>query len=510
MEKWEKFLEKAYTGDISAELLKQIAFDRFEDYGVYPDSIRYFRGSLFFIAREKKRKVLVICGESGIYTEFKGGETQVGHAKVKSCELSKENCVSLRKNFSFTCPVSHKGNKTTIGLGDRLGLASAGHLRLIKDKPVFPVLAQQSMRELRFTGRNYDDVLSSASWAVFQEGYEKGFGADGDHLKTVDEVKTAIDSGYTMITLDCSERINHEIFSASPDEVGREYEKLPQDKRNRIESKYLGKEFDLGNKTKIVFTADELKKIALVYIDAIDFTTEIFKKTIKASDKDIDFEMSIDEILIATSPESHFFVASELISAKVAVTSLAPRFCGEFQKGVDYIGDVGRFQKEFETHFRIAEYFGYKLSVHSGSDKFSVFPAIAEETGGKYHLKTAGTSWLEAVRIIAKVKPPLYRRMHKFALLNLEQAKKYYHITADPSKIPDIDAMSDGELPELMDMNDARQVLHITYGLILLDRKPDGTSTFRDEIYEALNEHEKEYYDALSGHIGRHLNLLRV
>lgn len=510
MKGWEVFCSNINTDNVNAGVIRKLAVDNFNKYGVYPDSIHYKEGSLFFIAKEDRRKVFVVFGDSAAYKEFKGDEVTINTIKAKSCELSNGNCLILRRIFPFTGPSNHKGRMTTIGLGDRLGLASAGHLRLLKDKQVFPVLAQQSMRELSLTGRDYSDVLSAASWAVFQEGYEKGFGADGDHLKTAAEIKTAIDCGFTMITLDCSEHIDNSISFSSCDEIDRKYAKIPKTKREYIESKYLNKEFKLEHGEKIVFTPDKLKEIALVYLNAIDFAIEIFNGTIKTSGRNIDFEVSIDETLTTTSPESHFFVASELLSAEVELTSLAPRFYGEFQKGIDYIGDLARFKEEFGLHFRIAEHFGYKISVHSGSDKFTVYPIIAEKANGKFHLKTAGTNWLEAVRIIAEVKPLLYRRMHKFALSNLHEAKKYYHITEDASKVPDIDKLEDSKLPELMDMNDARQILHITYGLILLDKKTDGTASFKNEIYDALNEFEQEYYDALSRHIGRHLSGLNI
>lgn len=157
---------------------------------------------------------------------------------------------------------------------------------------------------------------------------------------------------------------------------------------------------------------------------------------------------------------------------------------------------------------KIAQNFGYKISVHSGSDKFSVFPIIGEKTGGRYHLKTAGTNWLEAVRVITVKDPALYRRMHKFALQKLDEAKKYYHISANPANIPDIEKLKDQELPSLMDKEDSRQVLHITYGLILLAKNPDGSTMFRDEIYSVLNKNENAYYDALQKHIGKHLTQL--
>lgn len=490
------------------ESMKRPAKSDSISFGVYPDSIHKAETSFFFIGKEKNLKVLIILGKSGAYGMFDGSEQLVAGKPVKVCSLSIANSKTLRKVFPFTGPCSHKGCKTTIGLGDRLGLASPGHLRLIRNYPVFPVIAQQSIRELNLTGRTFDDVLASATWAVFQEGYTGGFGADGDHLKSDTEVRMALDSGFTMITLDCSEHINNKVTALSQSEIDRMYLLIPETERERLESGYLGKEFILTPDMKITYNRADLKKIALIYLNAIKFTIDIYHRIINQCGRDIDFEMSVDETLTPTTPESHFFVASGLISGGVRLTSLAPRFCGEFQKGIDYKGDIEQFEKELIIHNKIAGHFGYKLSIHSGSDKFSVFPAIGRVTGGNCHVKTAGTNWLEAVRIIAQKNPSLFRRMYDFAAKNLSEAKKYYHIGADAGKIPDIRHFQDAELPELLNIDDSRQVLHITYGLILTAKNPDGSTMFKDEIYQNLNGYEEEYYQALEKHIGRHLTSL--
>src|SRR5690625_169958 len=131
----------------------------------------------------------------------------------------------------------------------------------------------------------------------------------------------------------------------------------------------------------------------------------VYQTYMVTAGRDIDYEISIDETETITSPLAHFFVANELQAADVKVISLAPRFCGEFQKGIDYIGDIEQFEKELSEHALIAEHFGYKLSIHSGSDKFAVFPIIAKYTKGVLHVKTAGTNWLEAIRVIAGTNP---------------------------------------------------------------------------------------------------------
>ena len=396
--------------------------------------------------------VLSVTGSD--ITLFEGDLVAESSENEKLFPLTVENSKIIMKLFDFTRPKSHKGQNASIGLGDRLGLATIGHIRLVRDYDIFPVFAQQSIRELNLTGRTYEDVLASAVWAVFREGYTTGYGADGDHLKTHEEVKYALDCGYTMITLDCSEHIPHGLEAV------------------------------------------------------VKFATDIYNEHIRG--KDIDFELSIDETQTVTTPEDHLFVAESLQTNGVEIISLAPRFCGEFQKGIDYIGDVKQFEKEFKIHTDIAEKFGYKISVHSGSDKFSVFPTIGRLSNGKYHLKTAGTNWLEAVRVIAEKAPELYREIHTFALENLPEARKYYHITCDISKITPIENTRDENLPLYLDENNSRQVLHITYGLILQAKNNDGTSRFHERIYQVLRKNESDYTAALEKHIGKHLTMLGV
>ena len=121
--------------------------------------------------------------------------------------------------------------------------------------------------------------------------------------------------------------------------------------------------------------------------------------------KEFDFEVSIDETEEPTSICAHFFIANELKKKNIPLTSLAPRFIGEFQKGIDYIGSVHTFKQNFAAHVKIAKLFSYKLSIHSGSDKFSIFPTVAQAKNIAIHLKTSGTTWLECLRFIAKARP---------------------------------------------------------------------------------------------------------
>jgi hypothetical protein len=213
-----------------------------------------------------------------------------------------------------------------------------------------------------------------------------------------------------------------------------------------------------------------------------------------------DFEVSVDETATPTSIHEHFFIAHELQRLGVRWTSLAPRFVGRFEKGVDFIGDLQELDRTMAQHCAVMRYFGsYKISLHSGSDKFSVYPIAARHSHGLVHLKTAGTSYLEALRVIAMTDPELFRKIYTFSRDRYETDRASYHVSAELSKTPV--HPTNPELPGLLDQFDARQVLHVTFGSVL--------DHFKTELYQNLRSHEAEYSEVLRKHFKKHLDPLK-
>ena len=163
----------------------------------------------------------------------------------------------------------------------------------------------------------------------------------------------------------------------------------------------------------------------------------------------------------------------------------------------------------FPLHARIADALGYKISVHSGSDKFRVFPLVGQYTRLRVHVKTAGTSWLEALRVIARVNPALYRRMQARAVAVLPASRRLYHISGDPALLVPLERIKDEALDTYLDEENARQILHIAYGQLLTDKDESGKYLFREEFFQTLFRHESNYADALKNHIGRHIAALK-
>ncbi len=168
-------------------------------------------------------------------------------------------------------------------------------------------------------------------------------------------------------------------------------------------------------------------------------------------------------------------------------------------------GQAGQALKEFERsfagHAAIARAFGpYKLSLHSGSDKFSVYGITARRTHGLVHLKTAGTSYLEALRVTASFDPALFREIMAFAIERYEIDRASYHVSAELAKVPALETLGDADLSGLLDQLVARQVLHVTYGSVLTSERG-----FKQRLLAGLAAHEEEHYAALEAHFRRHL-----
>ena len=471
--------------------------------GIYRRSLYRNGEVLYFVGRTASDKALYAVSQQAADTPFGALEAQHG-VYARRVEMNKKSAPVLWRLFPFTRPVSLRDQRTTIGMGDRLGVASGGHIRAARKYHLYPVLAQQSLRELDYTGRSFGDVVADASFAVFQEGYEKGFGADADHMKTIEAIDGALGEAMPMITLDLTEVLNPAVADWSEADILAAYADLDGALRERLERDYEDVGYDAGG-TTLKLGRTEMAKCALLYGEALDFAEKVNAHLKDKTGDAYDLEISVDETTTPTLPEHHMFIARELQVRGVTVNSLAPRFIGDFQKAIDYIGDTKEFDRQFVIHCAIAQAFGgYKISVHSGSDKFAVYPSVGTHTGGRLHLKTSGTSWLEALRAVAMRDPELYRLIHRKTYEYYPGALANYHITADVSGVARLDDVPDEKLPSYLEDPNWRQFLHISYGGLLNDPEVRGP------LFSFLHENEELYFELLERHFDKHIGLLGI
>jgi len=386
--------------------------------------------------------------------------------------------------------LSPLGLSASFGFGDRLGLATPGHIAAVKGTKFAPIFAQQSVRENTRTGRTLQQVMDDAQRAVDAANWDAPWGADADHLKSVEELQPFVEAGYTFFTVDPGEHVDNDVDTDSVDVLKQKVATFNWDELSAL---YLS-----GNDEQVWgrFDTEALMRATVKYGRAIQHVITMFRRLSDLKDK-FDFEMSVDETDAPTTPLEHYFIANELTRTGVKFSSLAPRFIGSFEKGVDYIGDLGALDVELSKHAAVTAYFGtYKLSLHSGSDKLSVYPLLAKHWGERIHVKTAGTSYLEALRVLAKHEPDLFSKIYALGRERYDEDRKTYHVSAKLSKLPQTD-----DLSSLLEDFHAREVLHVTFGSAL--------ARYGVELKTALVNHDNEYFDGLKAHFDKHLNLLK-
>ncbi len=479
------------------------ALEKLCDLSVYPRSITVSDKTLYFLGRKGDTKWLgLVTNDVSRQAGFLGVGTLTDSLFVTTCEISPENAAALRARLPFLNP-QPLGLRKSAGCGDRLGLATPGHIRAIRSFSMAPILAQQSIRENARTGRTPQQVMDEAMWGIFQEGWREGFGADADHLKNTADIDSCAAAGFTFYTIDPGEHVDNEANHAPVEVLQPKVAALPWAELETTWSdtqKALGSApIDLGE-FKYAISEEDLLRAAAKYGRVVAHTVKMYRHLERAmSAKPFELEMSVDETETVTTLAEHIYIAHELKRLGVKWVSLAPRYVGDFEKGVDYIGDLAEFEKSFAQHLAVSKSFGpYKLSLHSGSDKFSIYPIASRVAGELVHLKTAGTSYLEALRAISLINPSLFREIVAFARDRYPTDRASYHVSAEVEKMPQVSSLGDDALAGLLDDFHAREILHVTFGSVLHHRD------FHTPFFAALRSDEEVYYAMLETHFGKH------
>ncbi|MFW9998662.1 MAG: tagaturonate epimerase family protein [Candidatus Hodarchaeota archaeon] len=290
-----------------------------------------------------------------------------------------------------------KLQKYSIGTGDRFGFQGKALLRaILKAEEIginLAIVWNKSHREHLITKTTSSDVLNEAQQAVKDFNWKGNYYIDADHIG-LSNVGLYIDS-CNFFTLDVAEFIGIRAFNNDIKAFIDKYKK------------YIGKISIPNIEESLIVSEEQLRNITREYIFAIKEAGKIYRK-IKAKKGKNNFiiEISMDESSTPQTPIELLFILALIAEEKIPLQTFAPRFHGNFYKGIDYIGNIQRFAKEFEIllaviQFAVKEFSipnNLKLSIHSGSDKFSIYDAINKaikkfNTG--VHLKTSGTTWLE-------------------------------------------------------------------------------------------------------------------
>ena len=427
---------------------------------------------------------------------------------IKYCPANHANARALRATLDWLTP-KPIGLATSAGTGDRIGLATPGHVHAFNAVGgIVPIFAQQSIREMTRTGRSPDDVMTDATFGTFQAGWRKLLGADADHLKTPADIDACVAAGFSFYTIDPGDHVDSEADTASTAVLQKKLATLPWQNLETtaadFERRYASQSIQLESRA-VAIDSEAVLRAAVKYGKAIAHVTMMYRR-LAAKNIPFELEVSVDETETPTTHAEHVIVASELKRLGVKWVSLAPRYIGRFEKSADYIGDIVAFEKDFAVHAEIARKLGpYKLSLHTGSDKFSIYGITMKHTHGLVHLKTAGTSYLEALRTVAAFDPAFFRAIYVFARERYETDRHSYLLSGSLDNAPKPESLKDADLPTLLNQFDAREILHATFGSVLTAKQSDGTFVFYDKFMAILRANPEAYAANLETHFIKHL-----
>ena len=486
------------------------------DLTVLPASIVSTDNAEFGLAWQNgESRLIVLSADSTLLDRVVGERFAHGDRTLLIGATDSHNAAALRHELHWLRP-RLLGTQLSAGFGDRLGLATPGHIRALRavmqngGGQIAPIFAQQSIREMTRSGRSAQQVIDDALWGVFAEGWQSGFGADADHLKTPVDIDRCLAAGFTFYTIDPGEYVDDRSIAAGNSAIAQAFTDLPWDRLAdspaALIDRYTRHPFDLES-TALTIDQAAITRAAVKYGKVVAHVALMVSHLREASaDQPFEVEISVDETDSVTSHSEHLYLANEFTRLGVQWISLAPRYVGRFEKGVDYIGDLAAFESDFAIHAEIARRFGgYKLSLHSGSDKFSIYPIAMAQARGRVHLKTAGTSYLEALRTIAASDSALFREIYTFARAHYETDRASYHVSAAVDKAPAPESLADADLPAVIDQFDARQILHVTFGSVLTAHAGDNQPLFRDRLLSDLKADPEAYAHVLETHFIRHL-----
>ena len=372
-------------------------------------------------------------------------------------------------------------DRFSFGVGDRFAHQAKAHLAafqmLAKNGVHVAPVWNKSNREHTFIGSEPQSVFDAAQAAVKELGWTESWHIDADHinLNTVDRFMSCSD----FFTIDVADSIGK---PAAGTDVQAFMNRHPE---------LVGTLNVPDVSSPIATTQAEVERVVSKYLLAVQDAGKIYRHIVAAKGEDkIIAEVSMDETDQPQTPPELLIILALLADEKVKLQTIAPKFTGRFNKGVDYVGDLVQFEKEFNDDLAVIAYavkqYGLpanlKLSVHSGSDKFSIYPIIRKalaRTGAGLHLKTAGTTWLEELIGLAEAGGDglvLAKEIYAYALEHVDELCAPYAsvIDIDRSKLPAVSIVNGWTGPQLAsalrhipghpEFNaNVRQLLHVSF-----------------------------------------------
>ena len=403
----------------------------------------------------------------------------------------------------------------SMGIGDRFGMEGVAQLRALQRAvdggvTIAPVW-NKSFREHSIIGTGPRDTLRAVQAAVAAASWTRPYYLDADHigLKTLGHFVQACN----FFTIDVADMIGRE---APAGDVSAYVTSM---------ARFAGTLRIPGMSAPIVVDEPLLRSIAAKYLGAVQEAGRIYRSITSHLQPDAFVpEMSLDEADAPQTPAELFFILAAVAREGIPLQTIAPKFTGDFLKGIDYVGEVPLFERDFRDDLAVVKHavglFGLpanlKLSVHTGSDKFSLYPIMRRalhEAGAGVHLKTAGTTWLEEVIGIASAGGEGYRfvqDMYQDALGRYDELLKPYAtvVRIDRSRLPSPAELHQWPAEQFVEAlrhdqsarrysTDLRQFIHVSFRIAA-----EAGDRFRDMLRSCRSDIEQNVtYNLYDRHI---------
>lgn len=383
--------------------------------------------------------------------------------------LNANNAAVVRRFVKWAAPSACGTKGISIGFSDWTGTAGSFVTPLFAKKQLKPVLAEYSAADSTLLQRNFLEAVDAATWSVFETGYKESYGANAEGLKSEEDIVKALLYGYSMIGLDCSDKINLQIEKMSDAEVENRYNDFPQDFRDAMQGSYLEADFQVGSEV-IHFEAEQLRRIVLEYGEAIMYAQFIYNSYLKNTPWEIDFELCVSKADKLLSPQEHYLIANELQRNGIKFAALA----------LKALQEAPVLQDDLPIHAAIADTFGYRLSFLQADLAFKNLGSIVKMLKGKVHFKLSSVLWLAAWETLFDTAPELAGQMREYA------------------QLPEIGA--EGLVPQ----SAVGRAYALSYQSLLA---PDA-GNFMPQVKEALTANYPAYGERISVLVGSYLRTL--
>ena len=409
------------------------------------------------------------CGKAYMLRDSQGKDWFVNCGITSP--LDHKTAQVLRREFPWTAPSRVLGLRKTLGTGDRTGLCAPGILGGVGQTDAVPVPVQVSALELNLSGQTWEEALDAATFAVYREGYMGPWGAIADRLQSFGDMEAALAAGYTCLSVDCAPLLGR---GEAPTEELRE--------------QYQGRTFSVEGK-QIAFDRLTLEDCCREYGQVITLVSEVFYAYTQRAEADL--EVLLNEAETPTGAAGLYFLANELQRRGIAFQAICPRLGLPLEAASPLEEEAETLRKELELLHAVARSFGFKLSFRSLEHKESLLALLGEITGEQLHITLGGVGWLEAMRLLARENPVLFRLSYGIALTALPVARQVFPSSLDEAALPSLDGLEDRELPPLLTRTPVRQLLELTYGQVLHSQLRDRLMSFWKAHADALCEQVK-------------------